>query len=477
MSCKYRAALYIRVSTEEQAVDGQSVSAQVETLTQYCKLYGIEVCDIYKDLGISGKETKNRPELNRMLLDARNGRFNLVLVWKISRLSRRLKDLLLILDEFDKLDIVFSSYSEKFDTSTAVGKMTLQLLGSIAEFERNTIIDNVNLGLTEFARKGGKTGTVLGYDNVSKHLIVNTDEAELVKMIYNLYTIKQMSMYQIATHLNSMGFKTKRNNGFTKGSIAVILGNPVYIGVNRHKIGKEEEYKTQGSHTPIIDMATWNAAQSLRQMHKKKRPVRDNQLYFLLSGKIKCPNCGSFMYSFTSNAPTKTYRYYRCKGCKGICNADGIENALLNKLVESLKDESIAYKLASLLSILDSINENNSSNVALLKRESEKLQMLMDKYVLLIDMKGHDANEFIVSKIKELEVRILELQAAMEPLKAAPESNRYIKLMPKNYVDKIKQILMSNDKNEIKALINTCIRHVTLALNKSLKEIIFNFDA
>jgi site-specific DNA recombinase len=462
------------VSTEEQATEGQSVSAQIETLTQYCKLYDMEVYDIYKDLGISGKDTKNRPELIRMLTDARNGCINLVLVWKISRLSRRLKDLLLILEEFDKLGVVFSSYSEKFDTSTAVGKMTLQLLGSIAEFERNTIIDNVNLGLTEFARKGGKTGTVLGYDNSNKQLLVNPDEAELIKMIYNLYTVKQMSMSQIANHLNSLGFRTKRNNSFTKGSIAVILSNPVYIAVNRHKVGLAEEYKTEGSHTPIIDATTWNTAQALREIHKKKRPSKNKNLNFLLSGKIQCPDCGKFMYSFTSNTASKIYRYYRCKGCRGICNADHIENTLLDQLKESLNDELILNKISSLFSRLDSVSEKN--NIMLLRKESEKLQTLMDKYVMLLDIKALDTNEVILTKIKDLENRQKEIRSAIVSLTAVDESNHFAKSTSQNDSDKVTQILLSNDKNEIKALIDTCVKQVTLSSKKAFKEILFRFD-
>ena len=476
MNCKYRAALYIRVSTDEQAVEGQSVSAQIETLTQYCNLYSIEIGDIYKDLGISGKETKNRPELIRMLNDAKNGRFNLVLVWKISRLSRSLKDLLLILDEFDKSGIVFSSYSEKFDTSTAVGKMTLQLLGSIAEFERNTIIDNVKLGLNEFARKGGKTGTVLGYDNYNKQLIVNDDEAELVRMIYNLYIHRQMSMYQIASTLNSQGFKTKRNNSFSKGSIAVILSNPVYIAINRHKIGHEDEYKTTGSHNPIIELDTWNIAQKLREICKKKRPVKNKQLYFLLSGKIQCPRCSCSMYSFTSNTASKTYKYYRCKGCKTICNAENIEIAVLNQLNKSLSDENIMNKLVSHLSLFDSIGKNTSNHIALLNREYEKLQKLMDKYVLLIDSKAFDGSEVIISKIKELESRLIELQVMIESIDTVDEYKSFKGYTPENYVNKARQILANDDKTEIKIFIDTCIKCITLHTNKTLKDIIFNFE-
>jgi site-specific DNA recombinase len=475
VNCKFSAALYIRVSTEEQATEGQSVPAQIEMLTQYCKLYNIEIYDIYKDLGISGKETKNRPELIRMLKDARKGNFNLVLVWKISRLSRSLKDLLLILDEFENLGIVFNSYSEKFDTSTPVGKMTLQLLGSIAEFERNTIIDNVNLGLNEFARKGGKTGTVLGYDNCNKQLIVNPDEAELVKMIYNLYTLKEMSMYQIAAYLNSMGFKTKRGNDFTKSSIAVILSNPVYISINRHKIGREEEYKTEGSHIAIIETATWNTAQSLREVYKKKRPVKNKQLFFLLSGKILCPNCNSLMYSFTSTTPSKTYRYYRCKGCKCICNADMIESAVISELIRLLNNDKIGFKLVTHLSLLDSVKEDNNQNT-IIKKESEKVQKLMDKYVLLLNINAFDTNEVIISKLKELEIRLRELQLANETLKKEDKNIDPTKYIYENYVNNLRQVLVSDDKSEIKTIIDSCINHITLSSNKTLYELIFKFD-
>lgn len=475
MNRKFSAALYIRVSTEEQATEGQSVSAQIETLTQYCKLYNIEIFDVYKDLGISGKDTKNRPELKRMLQDARKGRYNLVLVWKISRLSRSLKDLLLILDELENSGIVFNSYSEKFDTSTAVGKMTLQILGSIAEFERNTIIDNVNLGLNEFARKGGKTGTVLGYDNNNKQLIINTYEAELVKMIFNLYVIKQMSMHEIATHLNSLGFKTKRNNNFSKGSIAVILSNPVYISINRHKIGQEEEYKTEGSHIPIIETATWNIAQSLREINKKKRSKKNTKLYFLLSGKILCPSCNCYMYSFTSNSISKTYRYYRCKGCKAICNSDNIEKAVINQLIKLLNDEVIAYKLVAHLSPFVTIDEDYN-NISLLKRECEKVQRLMDKYVLILDISTFNLSDIIINKIKDLEIRLIELQAAIVALNVVDGSNKTTKNIPENLINKVSQILIGDDKIEIKVIIDSCIKHITLSPTKTIKDIIFNFE-
>jgi site-specific DNA recombinase len=473
LGCRFRAALYIRVSTEEQAAEGQSVTAQIEILTQYCKLYDIEIYDVYKDLGISGKETRNRPQLIRMLQDAKNGCFNLVLVWKISRLSRSLKDLLLILDQFEKLNIVFSSYSEKFDTSTAVGKMTLQLLGSIAEFERNTIIDNVKLGLQEYARKGGKTGTVLGYDSCNKQLFINVNEAEMVKMIYRLYTEAHMSMSKIAEHMNALGCKTKRNNLFSKDSIAVVLSNPVYIGINRHKVGQEEAYCIKGSHTPIIEVTTWNTAQSLRESNKKKRPTKNKQLFFLLSGKIQCPSCSSLMYSFTTNAASKTYRYYRCKGCKIICNAAVIEEAVLNHLKKISQDEN------SILTPMVHLMQHNSiqtanKNIDLLKRESERIQKLLDKYVLLLDDEAFIQSEVILNKIKDLEIRLEELQNTRESLVESAANHSIYKNKTEHCPKTISQLFEENDRNMIRKLIDTYIKLITLTSSKTLKEIVFH---
>lgn len=469
MDCISRAALYIRVSTEEQATEGQSVSAQIETLKQYCTLYNIEIVNIYKDLGISGKETKNRPGLANLLRDARESKFNIVLVWKISRLSRNLKDLLFILDEFEKLNIVFSSYSEKFDTSTPVGKMTLQLLGSIAEFERNTIIDNVKLGLNEFARKGGKTGTVLGYDNVDKHLSINTDEAKIVKKIFHLYVNRQMSFSQIADELNFLGCKTKRNNKFTRDSIEVILSNPVYIGINRHNVGQQNEFTTKGSHEPIIDAATWSIAQNLKSSDMQHRSKRNNKHNFLFSGKILCPSCSSTMYGFTSKAGTKTYRYYRCRTCKIICNAEHIEFEATHQLKELFNSKDYFSK-----ALIDCSTANDSIDISIVKREYEKTQKLMDKYIMLIDCKEFNSSEVILSKIKELESRLKELQTIYEDLvensnsAPAPELDKTICLKD------FSQVFEENNIDEIRTLISRHVKFITLYPNKTFKEISLN---
>lgn len=470
MACVSKAALYIRVSTEEQASEGQSVAAQIETLSQYCRLYDIEIYKIYKDLGISGKDTKNRPGLAGMLQEAKQGKFDTVLVWKISRLSRSLKDLLLILDELEKYNIIFSSYSEKFDTSTAVGKMTMQLLGSIAEFERNTIIDNVKLGLQEYARKGGKTGTVLGYNNFDKGLEPNPKEAEIVRMIYSLYAINRMSMSDIAKHLNSEGHKTKRRNSFSKDSIAVILSNPVYIGINRHKIGSQEEYKVSGSHQPIVALDVWNAAQLLRKNSKANRPPRGKQPGFLLSGKVICPSCSSSMYGFTSKAAAKSYRYYRCKGCNSICGADIIEKAVLDKLEELLYSKRVVQDVLSRISENGLLN-SHGAKVQQLQKERGRTKKLLDKYLSLLEAEEFKTSSIMIGKIKELEDRLKQLDGEIERHIEYSELPAVPQYTQEEYMHAVSHVIKSQDAAAVKRILNTCVKSATLFSDKTLKDI------
>lgn len=456
MDCvKSKAALYIRVSTEEQALEGQSVDAQIETLTQYCRLYDIDVYGIYKDLGVSGKSYKNRPGLQQLLKDASLGRFNLVLVWKISRLSRSLKDLLLILDQLERNGVVFTSYSEKFDTSTPVGRMTLQLLGSIAEFERNTIIDNVKLGLSEYARKGGKTGTILGYDGIEGRLNINKNEAEIVKLIYKLYTVNRMSMNEIAIFLNKRGLKTKRGKEFKKDGIAVILGNPAYIGINRHNVGSKDEFQTPGSHLPIIEVAQWKLAQSIMQENKHKRPVRKDQPSFLLSGKLICDCCGSPMNGFSAKASEKAYRYYRCKICGRLVAADKVEKKAIAALQILLLDPQIAKD--TLCRLKKTSCEKDELIAQQIKNQLQAYCSQLDKYVSLLMIEDFKESPVIIERIKNTEEAINRLNKSLMPM-ALENDSKQIVMSESDYHEIIDIIL--KDRKSTKALVDSTVRRV-----------------
>lgn len=154
-----KVALYTRVSTEDQAREGFSLEVQQTYLLQYAKNFGWEVfCsmsgrDVYMDDGYSGGNM-DRPAMQRLLFDARSKRFDMVLVYKQDRLSRKLKDLLAILEEFESLGIGYKSATEPFDTTTSAGKLMFQQLGSFAEFERNRIAERVFPGMMKGVQQG-----------------------------------------------------------------------------------------------------------------------------------------------------------------------------------------------------------------------------------------------------------------------------------------------------------------------------------
>ena len=154
-----KVALYTRVSTEDQAREGFSLEVQRNYLLQYAKNFGWDIfCsmsgrDVYMDDGYSGGNM-DRPAMQRLLFDARSKRFDMVLVYKQDRLSRKLKDLLAILEEFESLGIGYKSATEPFDTTSSAGKMAIQMLGSCAEFERNRLVERVFPGMVIGVKRG-----------------------------------------------------------------------------------------------------------------------------------------------------------------------------------------------------------------------------------------------------------------------------------------------------------------------------------
>lgn len=174
-------------------------------------IYNWEVIDEYVDEGISGKSVKGRSEMKRLIKDVENERFDAVIVWKISRLSRNMLDTLTILDKFEKYNVKFISYSENFDTSSPIVRLVLQIMASIAEMERNTLSENVKLGMKQRALEGRcNGGIVFGYDTVKKKLVINVKEAEVVQLIYYMYA-NGIGLRAISNHLNKAGYRTKRN--------------------------------------------------------------------------------------------------------------------------------------------------------------------------------------------------------------------------------------------------------------------------
>jgi len=300
-----KVAIYTRVSTEDQAREGFSLDVQRNFLLQYAKTFDWTVfcsvtdAEVYQDDGFTGSNM-DRPALQRLLSDAHNKNFDLVLVYKQDRLSRKLQDLLSLLEEFDNLGIAYKSATEPFDTTTSAGKMAIQMLGSYAEFERNRLIERVFPGMVEGVKKGHWQGSryiPYGYihNKKDKKLEVNPEEAKIIKDIYSMY-LRGRSTAQIAKHYDINGIKSRSGGRFQQKVIADILKNKTYIGSivwnkfkysskTKTKNGQGKGYKvtknpasevieTQDAHEAIISHQDFNAVQKILAKKRKNNTVR-----------------------------------------------------------------------------------------------------------------------------------------------------------------------------------------------------------
>lgn len=346
---------YIRVSTERQ-VKGYSIEGQITQIEQYCQFNGYELVDIYADRGISGK-SMNRPELQRMLNDAKNGKLDCVMVYKTNRLARNTSDLLTIVEELHRQNVEFFSLSERMEVKNSTGKLMLQILASFSEFERNTILENIYTGQHQRALEGYYQGNIpLGYSNIpdnKKELMINQHEANIVNYIFESYA-KGHGYRKIANALNHKGYVTKKGNAFSISAVTYILSNPFYIGKiqfakykdwndKRRKGLNDKPVIAEGKHTPIISQELWDKAQARKKQVSQKPQVHGKGTN-LLTGILHCPNpqCNAPMAaSNTTNTlkdgTKKRIRYYSCsnfrnKGSK-VCSANSVRADVIKNML------------------------------------------------------------------------------------------------------------------------------------------------
>jgi len=345
-------AIYTRVSTDNQAEkEFSSCEAQEEKIRAFIKSQNNwEVFKVYSDAGYTGANL-NRPALNEMLEDIKQNKINLVISYKIDRLTRSPKDFYQLIELFEKHGVDFISVTERFDTSTPSGRLLRNIMLTFAQFERELASERTKDKMLERAKKGMWNGGIVpyGYKKENKKLVINPKEAETVKLIYETYTTTG-SLFQVYEKLKQEEIKDRQRKIFSKGAIHYILRNIVYTG--KLKYGGSIY---QGIHKPIISEDLFNIAQ---QIHKEK--IRKLRLYkdYLFGGLVVCNECGSKMTPCFANKrrnnKLKRYYYYRCtstfKRDWDACstrqvNANRLENYVLENLSRISLDENYIENL------------------------------------------------------------------------------------------------------------------------------------
>lgn len=411
-----RVALYPRVSGHEQE-DNYSIPEQIDRMKKYCESRDWMVYKIYTDSGYSGASL-DRPGLQSLIKDCEDGKFDMVLVYKLDRLSRSQKDtLFLIEDVFDKHDVAFTSMTENFDTSSPFGKAVLGVLAVFAQLEREKIKERTMMGKKARAEEGkwhGSKWVPIGYDYTDGYLIPNEYEKTQITEIADLF-LQRMPVRTIATMMTEKGYRHKYGEWDAK-AIKRVLTNPVNLGLI-----KDGDKLHPGLHDAIMDQEVFDAIHVIMTERAEKHGAKARPHKSLLAGFIFCKHCTG-RYARQTNGDGKQYYscYSRNKSQKKMIKDPNCKNK--NYRAEEL-DAAILGELKKLATDPEYVNhvrENKPKNdvnekIKSITSEIEKINSQISKMMDLYSM-GNIDMDMISTKVAELNKTKTALQKEIDSL-------------------------------------------------------------
>ena len=405
-------AIYTRVSTDMQAEkEFSSCEAQEEKVRSFVQSQdNWQIFKAYSDAGYTGANI-NRPALQELLEDIKQGKIDIVLAYKIDRLTRSPKDFYQLIEVLEKYNVSFISITERFDTSTPAGRLLRNIMLTFAQFERELTSERTRDKLLERVRKGMWNGghTPFGYERKNKKLVISKKEVEIIRLIFETY-LETGSINQLFDLLKEKSIKNRQGKIFSKNHLALILRNIAYTG----KINYAGQIY-QGIHQPIISQELFELAQKTH-----KRRIRKFRIYkyFFLGGLIRCKECGYTMSACFTNkwrkGKMKRYYYYRCtcinkKGWQACStkevSAERIENYILENLERISLDknyiENLVFKLNHSLST--PCEQGIEPSKVCFKFSVETIISILQSFLFgLVTQKGTERNLFAKRFIKEI---------------------------------------------------------------------------
>jgi site-specific DNA recombinase len=473
-----KAGLYLRVSTEEQAVRGYSIEAQKDALRAYALKKGWEIAGIYEDAGYSAKDI-NRPALQRLLKDIEDKKVEAVLVWRLDRISRSVADFSDMLEFFEKRGVAFDSATENFDTSTPSGRALVNFLAVFAQFERESIGERSRLGKLKKVQLGNPALGLppYGYRIEDGQYQVNELEAEVVRLIFKLCVDNHWGYRKIASHLNELGLRTKRGEFWNYGGVTSVLNNPIYAGLivwNRTKAmrgkilkrPKSDWIKVKGKFPAIIPEEMFNAASS--RIKERDRGGRSLSSVYALSGIMRCGVCGK-SYCVNPRKDRGSFDYF-CSSRKGkgkiACknrnvNGTKVEKILISKLIDITQKEK-----RLILSSFKNEDENKEP-LKEIKNISMALDRLQAKRKRIFDLyeDGEIDKAILKERIKELESEMALLKGREEEIRSRQDRQRDLEREREAFsqaIDSFSKIMDVAVASEKKALMREIFQAVSV---------------
>lgn len=303
---KFVVDLYIRVSTDRQVREGDSLEEQENELKKFCDYRNYHIHKTYIERGRSGGNT-NRPEYQKLIKDIQSKKVNAVVVKKLDRLSRSLLDFEQLVGILQDNEVEFISLRENFDTTTAMGKAMLRVALVFAQLEREQTSERVKDVFSFRAEQGLFNGGVCpyGYDAVSKELIPNKQEKKVVEFMFNIF-LKTKATSLVEQELNSMGFRNRKGRLWDRRHIDMVLKRPIYKGYIQWS---GDTFK--GIHQPLVSESKFDQVQQI--FEERKTMGSRNKVKGLLKGLLICAKCHNYLSpNYTKKKNGSIYEYYRC---------------------------------------------------------------------------------------------------------------------------------------------------------------------
>lgn len=331
-------ALYVRVSTEEQAINGDSLRTQREELTRYAINNGFHIYGIYEDDGFSATNLK-RPALQRLLKDVEQNKINRILITKLDRLSRGVRNYYKVLDVLDEHEVFWQTIFEKYDSSTANGRLHINIMLSVAENESAQTSERIkSVFKTKVENKEVIAGKIpIGLKKENKKLIIDEEKKQVILDAFQFYK-ETTSAYQTFQKLDLKYPELQLNYMRTYR----ILTNKLYIGIKETRYGDVENFCPS-----LIDSTTFENTQRLLQKNARKKSANNSDGY-LFQGMLKCAECGYTLGGkfYSKNVESSRY-YYICKrhhsSLKCSCGKNFNEQKIEQKLLQEFKIQLKKY--------------------------------------------------------------------------------------------------------------------------------------
>lgn len=356
--------LYLRVSTEDQAKEGFSLPEQKERLEALCKFKGYKIYDYYTDAGISAKTGNHRPEFDRLIDDAKNGKINTVIALKLDRLSRSIYDWENLLKTSEKYGFDLVCANDDINTTTANGKMVTRIMMSVSQNEIERTSERTKVGMAGAIKQGHIPAVCpIGFKRVYRKLVPDPLTKDIVIRIFNLY-FEGNSYSTIANIYNKEKVLGKTNWKDTR--ILKILSNELYKGdyVSGKTINKPVYYENVVE--PIVSKELWENCQA--QKKKNQKNYMRTQTYIFLQ-KLRCPKCGRILAGGASHKikSDKWYFYYRCEDCKNNIKEETIEDSVKVLLSDILEYDNVVNEF--FLPVLKSKLDNPKQELELIENQ------------------------------------------------------------------------------------------------------------